>query len=84
MAQGEQLLELGMVIREVVIIGKKAVHHRNTDSKWRHFIDRVESCPQEAIVTQIMKSLVTNLQHTVTLTLEHHTVIASAVRKETS
>lgn len=42
------------------------------------------SCPQEVIITQMVKSLVTNLQHTVTLALEHHTVIASAVRNETS
>jgi len=31
-----------------------------------------------------VKSLVTNLQHTVTLTPGHHTVIAGAVRNETS
>lgn len=40
MAQGEQLFELGMVIREVVIIGKKVVYYRSIDFKWRYFIDR--------------------------------------------
>jgi len=48
------------------------------------FFLSVVSCPQEAIVTRIVKSLVTNLQHTLTLTLGHHTVIAGAVRNKTS
>lgn len=48
------------------------------------FFLSVVSCPQEAIVTQIVKSLVTNLQQTLILTLGHHTVIAGAVRNETS
>lgn len=42
------------------------------------------SCPQEVIVVQIVKSVITNLEHTVTLALEHHTVIAGAVTSKTS
>jgi len=47
------------------------------------FFLSVVSCPQEAIITRIVKSLATNLWHTVTLALGHHTVIAGAVRNET-
>ena len=46
------------------------------------FFLSVVSCPQEAIATRIMESLVTDLQYTVPLTLEHYTVIASAVRNK--
>ena len=48
------------------------------------FFLSVVSCPREAIITQIIKSLVTKLQNTVNLTVEHHTVIAGVVRNKTS
>ena len=48
------------------------------------FFLSVVSCPREAIITQIIKSLVTKLQNTVNLTVEHHTVIAGVARNKTS